>query len=166
MIVLTARCLEPARCPFADARFCENPGCAVESDEVKPPCSVTDHEKRLRRLSCVVSDRTPITLHHTRGGSVARSAFGGPGAGQKQNPALQIPLHADYHVGRWGIDAQVGGGVQRWELRFGEQTDHLSSTSHLVRYSLWTLAWSWASELTRRRVGFFLREHRSRCLPP
>lgn len=164
MIVLTARCLEPFNCPFARSQFCENVGCAADSDEVKLPCSVTDHEKRLRQLACVVSDQTPVTLHHTRGGSIARSLFGGPGAGQKQNPALQIPLHAEYHVGRNGIDGQIG--AKRWELMFGEQTDHLSSTSRLLRYSVWTLAWSWASPLQRRRVEFFLRESPSRCHPP
>lgn len=112
-----------------------------------------------------MSDRTPVTLHHTRGGSISESLFGGPGAGQKQNPALQIPLHADYHVGTYGIDARIGSSVRDWERRFGEQTDHLSSTSRLLRYSVWTLAWSWASPLQRRRVEFFLAEHRSRSLP-
>lgn len=166
MIVLTARCLEPHACPFRNAQFCENPGCAVESDEVKLPCSVTAHEKKLRQLACVVSDRTPVTLHHTRGGSISRSLFGGPGAGQKQNPALQIPLHAEYHVGRCGIDARVGSSVRTWEQMFGEQTDHLSSTSRQLQYSVWTLAWLWASLLQRRRVEFFLRESPSRCHPP
>lgn len=106
-----------------------------------------------------------MTLHHCRGGSVSASLFGGPGMSQKQNPALQIPLHADFHVGQFGIDARIDLGVETWERQWGMQTDHLSSTSRLLGYSLWTLAWHWASPLTRARVERFLRQWRSRCPP-
>ena len=162
MIELTARCLEPAHCPFAGGHFCENEGCAVESDEVTLPCSVTEHEKRLRRLACVVSDRTPVQLHHTRGGSIAYCPFGGPGVGQKQNPALQIPLHQLYHVGPYGIDARISGGVQTWERMWKKQTEHLAAVGRLLHYSPWWLAWSWASPLVRRRVVTHLEASRSR----
>lgn len=165
MIELTARCLDPKLCPFADARFCENPGCAVESDEVTLPCSVTEHERRLRRLACVVSDRIPVQLHHTRGGSIAYCPFGGPGAGQKQNPALQIPLHPLYHVGKYGIDCRVSGGVQRWEALWQKQTVHLATVGRLLRYSPWCLAWAWASPLVRRRVQLHLQATHSRSFP-
>lgn len=153
-------------CPFREGRFCDNPWCAVESNEVKLPCSVTEHEKRLRRLVCCVSGHTTVTLHHCRGGSMATNLFGTPGAGQKQNDALQIPLHPDWHVGQFAIDAKIGGGAQSWETRWGTQVSHLSWTSHRLRYSPWTLAWAWASPLVRRRVECFLREYRSRCLHP
>lgn len=158
--------MAPSSCPFAAGTFCENPLCATESDEVDLPCSVSGHEKKLRLLACCVSGRKPVSLHHTRGGSIAQNLFGGPGGGQKQNPALQIPLHPEYHyAGRLGIDAQVGGGVKSWELRFGRQTEHLVSTSRLLQYSPWSLAWLWASPLVRRRVECFLQESRSRCHP-
>lgn len=166
MIELTPRCLDPTACPFAAGTFCDNPRCATESDEVKLPCSVTGHEKKLRQLVCCVSESRPITLHHCRGGSMATNLFGTPGAGQKQNDALQIPLSQNLHVGSEGIDARINGGVQSWELKYGLQTEHLTSTSRLLRYSPWTLAWSWSSPLVRRRVELFLRESRSRCLPP
>lgn len=167
MIELTPRCMTPAACPFAAGTFCDNPQCATESDEVKFPCSVTGHEKKLRQLACCVTGRKPVSLHHTRGGSIATNLFGGPGGGQKQNPALQIPLHPELHyAGKEGIDAQVGGGVKSWEAKYGLQINHLASTSRLLRYSPWTLAWSWSSPLVRRRVELFLRESRSRCLPP
>lgn len=159
--------MTPSVCPFLEGTFCDRPDCATESNEVVLPCSVTGHEKKLRQLACSVSGRKPVSLHHTRGGSIALNPFGGPGAGQKQNPALQIPLHPDYHyAGKEGIDAQVGGGVKSWESKYGLQTDHLASTSRLLRYSPWTLAWTWASPLVRRRVESFLQESRSRCLPP
>jgi hypothetical protein len=90
--------------------------------------------------------------------------FGSPGAGQKQNNALQIPLHPLYHRGRFGIDGTLG--ATSWEETFGRQVDHLSSTSRRLRYSVLTLAWSWASPLVRRRVERFLQEYRSRCVPP
>lgn len=167
---LTPRCAaddleDGPPCPFTEGRFCENPWCAVESNEVKLPCSVTEHEKRLRRLACCVSGQKPVTLHHCRGGSMATNPFGTPGASQKQNDALQIPLHATWHVGQYGVDARVNGGVQSWENQWGQQVEHLSSTSRLLRYSPWTLAWAWASPLVRRRVECFLREWRSRCPP-
>lgn len=168
MIELTPRCRGEKTCSFVLAgEWCTDPWCSVESDEVKFPCSVSAHEKKLRTLVCCVSGRKPVSLHHTRGGSIATNLFGGPGAGQKQNPALQIPLHPDLHyAGKEGIDAQVGGGAKSWEAKYGLQTEHLASTSHLLRYSLWTLAWLWASPLVRRRVECFLRESRSRCLLP
>lgn len=166
MIELTPRCATPATCPFADGTFCENPLCATESDEVDLPCSVTAHEKRLRRLACCVTGGR-ASLHHCRGGSMATNPFGTPGAGQKQNSALQIPLAPYLHyAGKEGIDAQVNGGVKSWEAKYGLQTQHLASTSRLLQYSPWTLAWAWASPLVRRRVESFLRESRSRCLPP
>jgi hypothetical protein len=152
-------------CPFTQGRFCDNPWCAVESNEVKLPCSVTEHEKRLRRLVCCVSGQKSVTLHHCRGGSMAGSLFGTPGVGQKQNEALQIPLHHQMHVGTFGIDGRVAGGVQSWESKWGLQTEHLASTSLLLQYSMWSLAWLWASPLVRRRVERFLQQSRSRCHP-
>ena len=101
---------------------------------------------------------------------MATNLFGTPGAGQRQNDALQIPLSAHLHVGQEGIDARINGGAKSWELKYGLQTNHLASTSRLLRYSPWTLAWLWASPLVRRRVlalgASFWRESRSRCLPP
>lgn len=165
-IELTARCVTPEACPFSAGTFCGNPLCAIETDEVDLPCSVTAHEKKLRTLACCVSGRKPVSLHHVRGGSIAVTPFGSPGASQKQNPALQIPLHPEFHyASKQGIDAQVGGGVQSWEARHGLQTHHLASTSHLLRYSLWSLAWQWASPLVRGRVERFLRQSRSRYHP-
>lgn len=93
------------------------------------------------------------------------SLFGSPGAGQKQNPALQIPLHLEYHVGRHGIDARINSSALQWETRWGLQTEHLSSTSRLLQYSQWTLAWHWASPLVRRRAERYLAQSPFRCHP-
>jgi len=166
MIELTARCMTPDACPFAAGTFCENPQCATESDEVSRPCSVTGHEKKLRLLECCVSGTRPVTLHHCRGGSMATNPFGTPGAGQRQNDGLQIPLSVNLHYGQQGIDGRIKGGVKSWEAMYGLQVSYLASTSRLLQYSVWTLAWSWASPLVRRRVECFLRESRSRCLLP
>lgn len=166
MILLTPRCLDEARCPFQAGLFCTRTDCATEDDQVKFPCSVTAHEKRLRQLACSVTGRTPVTLHHTRGASMKTNPFGGPGAGQKQNPALQIPLVAELHFGRFGIDARIGSSAQSWERKWGLQTKHLDLTSHHLRYSPWTLAYLWASPLVQERVGRFLRDSLSRCLRP
>lgn len=153
-------------CPFRHGTFCERIDCAIESQEVTLPCSVSAHEKRLRKLACCVSGQSPVTLHHCRGASMATNLFGTPGGGQKQNDALQIPLHPKWHVGRFGIDARINSSAQSWENRWGTQVAHLNSTSHLLRYSPWTLAWLWASPLVRARVERFLGQSRSRCLPP
>lgn len=97
---------------------------------------------------------------------MATSLFGSPGAGQKQNPFLQIPLHMDLHVGtKNAIDGAINGGVQSWESQWGTQVSHLAWTSRQLRYSIWTLAWLRASPLVKDRVVRFLRESRSRSLP-
>lgn len=103
--------------------------------------SVSTLDKLLREQPCVVSGRRPVTLHHLRGGSVVLTPWGSPGAGQKQNEALKIPLHADYHVGQFGIDARINSGVQTWESRFGKQIDLLNQVSSNLKLCLWGLAW-------------------------
>lgn len=165
MIELTARCMNPLACPFAQGTFCENNACAVSTDEVKFPCSVSDHEKRLRKLECCVSGLTRVTLHHCRGASMSQTPFGSPGGGQKQNDALQIPLALTWHTGRYGIDARVNSSAVQWESLWGTQVEHLNSTSCLLQYSQWTLAWLWASPLVRARVERFLGQSRSRSHP-
>jgi len=68
--------------------------------------SITRHEKALRDLRCVVSHKTPVTLHHCHGGSMNYiDDLPNPGMAQKNNPFLQIPLHADFHTGNCGIDS-------------------------------------------------------------
>lgn len=166
MIELTARCMNPLACAFAQGTFCENNACAVSTDEVKFPCSVSDHEKRLRKLECCVSGLRPVTLHHCRGGSMSETPFGSPGAGQKQNDALQIPLAWTWHTGQYGIDARVNSSASQWESRWGTQVELLNSTSHQLQYSQWTLAWYWASPLVRARVERFLMQSLSRCHLP
>lgn len=95
---------------------------------------------------------------------MALTPFGNPGAGQKQNEALQIPLHEDLHVGQYGIDARINSSARRWEGLWGRQIDHLNSTSRQLRLSLWTLAWRWASPYSRARAERFLQQSRCRFL--
>lgn len=102
--------------------------------------SISRHEKQLRQMSCCVSQRTPATLHHAHGGSM-KDAGWHVGMGQKQNPWLQIPLHWDYHVGRWGIDS--GYGVVSWERDFGTQMDHLQWLNDQLPYDIFDLAREW-----------------------
>lgn len=93
---------------------------------------------------------------------MASNPFGTPGAGQKQNEALQIPIHELYHVGQLGIDARIGRSAVMWEEQFGTQVAHLSLLSSQLRYSPWALAWRWSSHLVKGRVERFLRASRSR----
>jgi hypothetical protein len=63
------------------------------------------------------------------------------GMGQKQNPFLQIPLHAHYHVGDQGID--YGLGVQTWERYYGSQMELLEKVNEQLPYDIWELAKAW-----------------------
>jgi hypothetical protein len=94
-------------------------------------------------MPCVISRNPKVTLHHCRGGSVAQLGWG-VGAGQKQNPFLQIPLNAHYHVWDWGIDSGVG--VERWEETFGTQVEMLEWVNGKLAYDIWEEALLWHAE--------------------
>jgi hypothetical protein len=108
--------------------------------------SIRQHERNLRDLKCAVSRMTPVTLHHCHGGSIKSSGWH-VGMGQKQNPFLQIPLHAMYHIGDWGIDSGVG--VESWEKTWGRQWDHLIWVNNQLGYNIFAEAVKW--EETNRR---------------
>ncbi len=113
--------------------------------------AVSRHEKNLRQLKCVVSHRTPVTLHHCHGGSM-KERFPNPGMAQKACPYLQIPLHANYHIGEFGIDSGMGvtGWVDEWERTFGQQIDHLTEVSGLLGYDVIRSAKLWIEQNNRR----------------
>lgn len=91
-------------------------------------------------MRCVVSRSPFITLHHCHGGSVKQLGWH-VGIGQKQNPFLQIPLQAKYHVGDCGIDSGIG--VETWEKRFGTQQEHLTWVNDQLPYNLFAQAVQW-----------------------
>ena len=109
-------------------------------------CFITDtrivkrHEENLRKLRCVISQNTTVTLHHCHGGSMKEAGWH-VGMGQKQNPWLQIPLHEHYHTGGYGIDS--GTGVQTWENYFGTQTEHLQWVNEQLPYDIFEQAKNW-----------------------
>lgn len=105
--------------------------------------SVSQHEKNLRELRCVVSHNPQVTLHHCHGGSV-KAAGWHVGMGQKQNPFLQIPLKDVYHIGDFGIDS--GYGVESWEKQFGTQMEHLEAVNQQLPYDIWSEAKAWEGE--------------------
>jgi hypothetical protein len=96
---------------------------------------------------------------------MAASPFGTPGVGQKQNDALQIPLHHDWHVGEFGIDCRINGGVDSWEERWGSQVMMLNKISSELGYSVWRLAYREAPWTVRARVERFLRDSPFLFLP-
>ncbi len=114
---------------------------------------VTRHEKNLRALKCVVSHRTPVTLHHCHGGSM-KDLFRNPGMAQKACPYLQIPLHSNYHTGQFGIDSGMGttGWVAEWERTFGRQLDHLRDVSGQLGYDVIRSAKLWIQQNNRRLI--------------
>lgn len=74
--------------------------------------------------------------------------FTNPGVAQRSCPYLQIPLHADYHTGTFGIDAGTGTfkGVREWECAFGKQIDMLNEVSGLVGYNVIQSARIWIQQ--------------------
>jgi hypothetical protein len=109
---------------------------------VSKKISVTQHEKNLRTLRCCVSRSPTPQLHHTHGGSMKEHGWH-VGMGQKQNPFLQIPLKANYHVGDMGVDRI---GVETWEEYFGTQWSHLEWVNEQLPYDLFREAELWERE--------------------
>lgn len=107
--------------------------------------TVTQHEKNVRALPCIVTQRHPVTLHHCHGGSMKDRGFHTGTSLRGSNPWLIIPLIADLHVGKWGID--YGYGVERWERDFGLQADMLDEVDQQLGYpkSIWEIAKAWES---------------------
>lgn len=105
---------------------------------------ITAHEKLLRRMPCVVSGQTPVTLHHCKGGSMRDllGCAGNPGKGAKVSDWLQIPLHWRYHTGDFGIDSGQGiyKSKEHWELAFGKQVDFLARISQALGYDVFAKA--------------------------
>ena len=108
---------------------------------------VSVHEQNLRALPCVVSYLRPVTLHHCHGGSMLELGpeFPNPGIGQRANPFFQIPIHARFHVGEFGVDHGQGSykGVVAWEDQFGKQTELLNDVNGRLDYDLWEQARLW-----------------------
>lgn len=48
------------------------------------------------------------------------------GVAMKQNDWLTIPLHDDFHEGKWGVEK----GVATWERHFGSQVKYLLIVCH------------------------------------
>lgn len=110
---------------------------------------VSVHERTLRNMRCVVSGSIYVTLHHAHGGSMLTLGpeFANPGMGQRNNPFFQIPVHAQYHVGEYGIDTGMGKirTVEEWEEAFGSQVDFLHEVNGQLTYDLWEQARLWNS---------------------
>jgi hypothetical protein len=61
--------------------------------------------------------------------------------GRKTSDWLVIPLDAEYHVGRFGIDSgSKSFYVKAWEERFGTQVEHLDAVSRMLGYNVWAKA--------------------------
>lgn len=102
------------------------------------------HWERVRTLGCFVSGATRyVTIHHCSGGSM-NDTFGAlaPGAGERANHWLVIPLAAEYHTGDWGIDNGMGfcKGTRDWEKTFGTQVEHLDRVCLALGLNVYKLA--------------------------
>ena len=108
--------------------------------------SVSEHERRLRDMRCVVTESFPVSLHHCHSGSMCELGpeFPNPGWAQKQNPFLQIPLHIDVHVGPRGIDGSLG--VIYWEGLYGSQVEMLHEVNSLLPYDIFEQARLWQNK--------------------
>lgn len=94
------------------------------------------HHAKVRGLGCFVSGRVPVELHHCHGGSLTR--FGQlRGVALKTSDWLVIPLHHDYHTGKFGVDRI---GVDTWEMEFGSQVAALDWVCNCTGEDVWTRA--------------------------
>ncbi len=98
--------------------------------------NIKDHFNNVASLGCVVSARQDVTLHHCHSGSMNEIVR--RGASQKTSDWLVIPLHADFHIGRWGCDGAIG--ILTWEQKFGRQVDFLIEVRDRLGYDIFKLA--------------------------
>lgn len=83
----------------------------------------------------MVTRRSEVTLHHCHGGSlIDEYPQFKKTAGRKTSDWLVIPIAAELHTGRFGIDGSLG--VRAWEVRFGRQVDFLHMVSEEVGYDV------------------------------
>lgn len=114
------------------------------SRQVTVTLSLTEHDRRLRELGCVVSAfKGPLHLHHCKGGSMLElGPKYRPGGAQRQNEWLKIPLAWEFHTGHYGIDTGMGPykSAREWEQDWGRQLDHLADVSLQLGYNVFRLA--------------------------
>jgi len=96
------------------------------------------HWGRVAGLDCLISCRPSPTLHHCHGGSM-REAGVMRAKGRKTSNWLVIPIDAEFHTGRLGIDSG-GFTVAEWERRFGRQADFLDKVCALLGVDVWAKA--------------------------
>lgn len=102
--------------------------------------AIRRHHDRVRELGCIITQQPNPTIHHCHGGSV-RDVWGAAAAvgwAQRASDWLVIPLAAEFHTGRFGID--YGYGVRSWERDFGLQVDHLVAVNRSLDYNIFELA--------------------------
>lgn len=97
--------------------------------------TIVEYIDWLREQPCLVSGLWPVTLHHIVGGSTQERL--GVRGNSKHSDWLQIPLHYDYHQGKFGIHTI---GVKEWEDRYGRQVDMIDKLCQVSGFDLWELA--------------------------
>lgn len=102
-----------------------------------PTAAIQRHWDQVGQLRCVVSARPAPTLHHCHSGSISKLGIT-RGISQKPSDWLVIPLDAEFHTGKYGID--TGMGVEVWEKRFGSQEGHLDEVCRLLGFNVWQKA--------------------------
>lgn len=58
--------------------------------------------------------------------------------------ALLLPLDAEYHTGRFGIDGGIGRAT--WESVYGAQAIMIDRVSEQLGYSMWELHRAWYAQ--------------------
>lgn len=109
-----------------------------ERRAVTASAEIRRHWTRVASLGCLISERPNPTLHHPHGGSM-RAAGVMRGKGQKVSDWLVIPLDAEFHTGRFGIDAG-GFTVEEWERRFRQQADLVDEVCERLGVDVWAKA--------------------------
>jgi len=98
---------------------------------------IAKHHLNCRLNGCIITERPNPTLHHVHGGSMTEFGVSRGGA-QRTSDWLVIPLDADLHVGKNGID--YGVGVLSWERQWGTQLYWLTELCRALGYDVFALA--------------------------
>lgn len=102
------------------------------------------HWSRVAELGCLITgSHYDVTLHHPHGGSMLEvDGFQNPGWGQKSSNWLVIPLRADLHTGKFGIDNGQGQykSVALWESVFEKQSRLVDEVCRRLGVNVWACA--------------------------
>jgi hypothetical protein len=87
------------------------PGLARKNKSRRKTSAEKEHLDFVASQACMISGKRPVEVHHIRLNGEPKDHF------------KTIPLHYDYHRGKYGI--HDGLGKYAWREKFGHEMDYL-----------------------------------------